>query len=118
MATGPSNNPMMSGEGHFCLWGEEPIVTYSASAPALHETPLHSRRDQSRDREREECFSDHPRSASTEKRESSHRTETQPYLTTRTYHSMHGSAMQYYGRLRFPMGTCDFWTPAPPPVTP
>jgi hypothetical protein len=30
------------------------------------------------------------------------------------YHSMHGSAMQYYGRLRFPMGTCDFLTPAPP----
>jgi hypothetical protein len=27
-------------------------------------------------------------------------------------HSMHGIAMQYYGRLCFPMGTCDFWTPA------
>jgi hypothetical protein len=27
------------------------------------------------------------------------------------HHSMHGSAMQYYGRLRFPMGTCDFWIP-------
>jgi hypothetical protein len=24
------------------------------------------------------------------------------------HHSMHGCAMQYYGRLRFPMGTCDF----------
>jgi hypothetical protein len=28
--------------------------------------------------------------------------------------SMHGSAMQCYGRLRFPIGTCDFWTPATP----
>jgi hypothetical protein len=30
--------------------------------------------------------------------------------------SVDSSAMQYYGRLRFPMGTCDFWTP--PTVTP
>jgi hypothetical protein len=30
------------------------------------------------------------------------------------YHSMHGSARQCYGRLRFPMGTCDIWTPANP----
>jgi hypothetical protein len=28
-------------------------------------------------------------------------------------HSMNGSAIQFYERLRFPMGTCDFWTPAP-----
>jgi hypothetical protein len=26
-------------------------------------------------------------------------------------HSMHGGAMLCYGRLRFPMGTYDFWTP-------
>jgi hypothetical protein len=25
---------------------------------------------------------------------------------TDAYHNMHGSAMQYYGRRRFPMGTC------------
>jgi hypothetical protein len=30
------------------------------------------------------------------------------------HHSVHASAMQYCGRLRFPMGTCDFWIPAPP----
>jgi hypothetical protein len=29
------------------------------------------------------------------------------------HHSMHGSAMQCYGRLHFPMGTCDFWTSGP-----
>jgi hypothetical protein len=29
----------------------------------------------------------------------------------RYHRSIHGSAMQYYGRLRLPMGTCDFWTP-------
>jgi hypothetical protein len=28
-------------------------------------------------------------------------------------HRMQGSAMQCYGRLCFPMGTRDFWTPAP-----
>jgi hypothetical protein len=33
-------------------------------------------------------------------------------VTKATYHNMHGSAMQYYGRLRFPMGKCDF---GPPP---
>jgi hypothetical protein len=27
---------------------------------------------------------------------------------------LHGSAAQYYGRLRFPTGTCDFWTSDPP----
>jgi hypothetical protein len=32
-------------------------------------------------------------------------------LTVDHHHSMHRSAMQYYGRLRFPMGTCDFLPP-------
>jgi hypothetical protein len=34
-----------------------------------------------------------------------------PANVSTDYHSMYGIAMQYYGRLRFPMGTCDFWTP-------
>jgi hypothetical protein len=85
MAMAPSNNPMMADEGHSCLCGEEPIGTSSASAPALHETPRYVRRDQSRDREREEGFLDHPRSSSTEKREQLHRSETQPFSITRTY---------------------------------
>jgi hypothetical protein len=29
-------------------------------------------------------------------------------------HNMHRSAIQCYGRLRFPMGIFDFWTPATP----
>jgi hypothetical protein len=83
MAMAPSNNPMRADEGE--LWGEEPIVTSSASAPAFHETPRYVRRDPSRDREREESFRDHPRSSSTEKREQFHRSETQPLSSTRTY---------------------------------
>jgi hypothetical protein len=83
MAMAPSNNPMRADEGE--LWGEEPIVTSSASAPALHETPRYVRRDPSRDREREEGFKDHPRSWSTEKRDKSHRSETQPLPSTRSY---------------------------------
>jgi hypothetical protein len=86
MAMAPSNNPMMSGDGRSCLWGEEPIGTSSTSAPALHETPHHVRRDPSRDREREEGFLDHPRSSSTEKRVQLLRSETQPFSTTRAYY--------------------------------
>jgi hypothetical protein len=83
MAMAPSNNPMRAAVEE--LWGEEPIVTSSASAPALQETPRYVRREPSRDREREEDFRDHPRSSSTEKRDQYSRSETQPLLFTRSY---------------------------------
>jgi hypothetical protein len=67
------------------LWGEESIVTSSASAPALQETPRYVRREPSRDHEREEGLKDQPRSSSTEKRDQSHRSETQPLSYTTTF---------------------------------
>jgi hypothetical protein len=83
MAMAPSNNLMRADGGE--LWGEESIVTSSASAPALQETPRYVRREPSRDHEREEGLEDQPRSSSTEKRDQSHRSETQPLSYTTTF---------------------------------
>jgi hypothetical protein len=83
MAMAPSNNPMRAEDVEF--WGEEPGVTSSASAPALQETPRYFRREPSRDREREVDFREHLRSSSTEKRDQSSRSETQPLSFTRSY---------------------------------
>jgi hypothetical protein len=60
-------------------------ATSAASAPALQETPRYVRREPSRDRERKVEFREHLHSSSTEKRDQSSRSETQPLSFTRSY---------------------------------